>query len=169
MASDVLNEIHSMTDVTNGGLRGDVYEMAETAKCRIVIEEENLRSLVEPEVLKMLDALEIDYLGVSLDALLVVAPPDVAEDIIKVVSEAGVLMKKIGYVTEGPSDSKLLVNGELKDFVPAFRESAYTPVKKVADKPELNFEEMKLRVQAAADAAVEKKIRVIEHLKKNLS
>ncbi|MDD3977253.1 MAG: AIR synthase-related protein [Methanomicrobium sp.] len=169
LTSDVLNEIHSMTDVTNGGLRGDVYEMAETAKCRMVIEEENLRSLVEPEVLKMLDTLEIDYLGVSLDALLVVAPPDVAEDIIKVVSKAGVLMKRIGYVIEGPSDSKLLVNGELKDFVPAFRESAYTPVKKVADKPELNFEEMKLRVQAAADAAVEKKIRVIEHLKKNLS
>ncbi|MDD4126915.1 MAG: AIR synthase-related protein [Methanomicrobium sp.] len=166
LASDVLSEIHSMTDVTNGGLRGDVYEMAETARCRIVIEEENLRSLVEPEVLKMLDALEIDYLGVSLDALLVVAPPAAADKIIDVVAKAGVIMKKVGYVTAGPSDSKLLVNGELKDFVPAFRESAYTPVKKVADKSSCDFEEMKKKVKASADAAIEKKMRVIEHLKK---
>ncbi|MBO4523039.1 MAG: hypothetical protein J5703_07710 [Methanomicrobium sp.] len=164
--SPVLNKIHSMTDVTNGGLRGDVYEMAETAKCRIVVEEENLRSLVEPEVLKMLDELKIDYLGVSLDALLVTAPPEVADEIIAVVKSAGVVMKKMGYVVEGPSDSKIMRGGELCDFVPAFRESAYTPVKKVADKPAYDFEEMKAKVKASADAAIEKKLRVIEKLKK---
>ncbi|MBN2733541.1 MAG: hypothetical protein JXQ82_01620 [Methanomicrobiaceae archaeon] len=166
LASDVLCEIHSMTDVTNGGLRGDVYEMAETAKCRIVIEEENLRSLVEPEVLKMLDALDIDYLGVSLDALLVVAPPQAAEKIIDVVKSAGIVMKKVGYVVEGPSDSKIQINGELKEFVPSFRESAYTPVKKVVDKSRRDFDEMKRQVELSADAAVEKKMRVIEILKK---
>jgi hydrogenase expression/formation protein len=155
-----------MTDVTNGGLRGDVYEMAETAKCRIVIEEENLRSLVEPEVLRMLDALDIDYLGVSLDALLVVAPPDAAERIIDVVKSAGVVMKKVGYVVKGPSDSKIMIDGQLKDFVPSFRESAYTPVKKVVDKSRRDFDEMKKQVELSADAAVEKKIRVIEILKK---
>ena len=166
LASDVLCEIHSMTDVTNGGLRGDVYEMAETAGCRIVIEEENLRSLVEPEVLKMLDALEIDYLGVSLDALLVVAPPDAADKIIEVVQSSGVVMKPVGYVVEGPSDSKISIDGEIRDFVPSFRESAYTPVKKVVDKSRRDFEEMKTQVEASADAAVEKKMRVIEYLKK---
>ncbi len=47
LKSDVLTRIHTMTDVTNGGLRGgDAYEMAETAGCRIVIEEEELRSLL---------------------------------------------------------------------------------------------------------------------------
>ncbi len=166
LSSDVLSQIHSMTDVTNGGLRGDVYEMAETAGCRIVIEEENLRSLVEPEVLKMLDALEIDYLGVSLDALLIVAPPDAAQKIMDVVSSAGVAIKKVGYAVEGPSDSKLLAGGKLTDFVPAFRESAYTPVKKVADCEKRDFEEMKKKVSGAADAAVEKKMRVLKYLKK---
>ena len=87
-----------MTDVTNGGLRGDVYEMAETADCRIVIEEKNLRGLVQPDVLKMLDRLEIDYLGVSLDALLIVAPPESADEIIRVVKTACVRMERIGYV-----------------------------------------------------------------------
>ena len=167
LKSDVLNEIHSMTDVTNGGLRGDVYEMAETADVRIVIEEENLRSLIDPDVLKMLDDLKIDYLGVSLDALLVVAPPSAAEEIIRTVGEAGVRMKKIGYVESGPADSKLLSSGEMIDFLPRFRESAYTPVKKVVDKTPGNFEEMKEKVAGAADRAIEKKMRVIELLKKD--
>ncbi|WOF16318.1 hypothetical protein F1737_06110 [Methanoplanus sp. FWC-SCC4] len=166
LSSEILDKIHSMTDVTNGGLRGDVYEMAETAGCRIVIEEDNLRSLVEQEVLRMLDALEIDYLGVSLDALLVVAPPEYAERIIEVVASTGVTMKKVGYVTEGPSDSKLLVNGELQDFLPRFREAAYTPVKKIVDKSQRDFDEMKELVKNAADEAISKKQRVLETLKK---
>lgn len=163
--SDVLNDIHSMTDVTNGGLRGDVYEMAETAGVRIVIEEENLRSLIDPDVLRMLDDLEIDYLGVSLDALLIVAPPSAAERIIDTAAAAGVRMKNIGYVESGPADSKLISGGKMHDFLPGFRESAYTPVKKVVDKTPGDFEEMKLKVARAADRAIEKKMRVIELLK----
>jgi hydrogenase expression/formation protein len=38
MKSDIFYQIHAMTDVTNGGLRGDIYEMAETAGCRIIID-----------------------------------------------------------------------------------------------------------------------------------
>ena len=167
LKSDVLGEIHSMTDVTNGGLRGDVYEMAETAGCRIVIEEENLRSLIDPSVLEMLDDLEIDYLGVSLDALLVVAPPSAAERIIETVAEAGVRMKEIGYVESGPAESKLISSGKMHDFLPRFRESAYTPVKKVVDTSPGDFEDMKVKVSAAADRAIEKKMRVIELLNKN--
>ncbi|MBP2132233.1 hydrogenase expression/formation protein [Methanomicrobium sp. W14] len=165
ISSDIFGEVHSMTDVTNGGLRGDVYEMAETAGCRIVIEEENLRSLVEPDVLKMLDTLKIDYLGVSLDALLIVAPESAEQRIKDVIESAGVAVKRVGYATEGPSDSKILVNGELKDFTPKFRESAYTPVKKVADKTKCDFEEMKKKVEKSADEAVKKKERVLKVLR----
>src|SRR5512139_3512096 len=75
MKSHVFTGIHAMTDVTNGGLRGDVFEMTETAGCRIVIDEATVGSLVEPHVRSMLETLQIDYLGVSLDSLLVVAPP----------------------------------------------------------------------------------------------
>jgi hydrogenase expression/formation protein len=161
---EVLTSIHAMTDVTNGGLRGDVYEMAETADCRIVIREENLKSLVEPSVLSMLEALRIDYLGVSLDALLVVAPPAVADTIRDVVGSAGVSMAQIGYVEDGPAESVLVVDGEERDFLPRFRESAYTPVKKVVDTSAADFDAMKEKVAAAAEAARQKKERILRLL-----
>ena len=170
IASDVLNRVHTMTDVTNGGLRGDVYEMAETADCRIVVEEEHLRSLVEPEVLAMLDALEIDYLGVSLDALLVVAPPDVADEIIEIVRSVGIRMARIGFVEEGAAEPVLRTAEGDTDFIPRFREAAYTPVKKVVDTQMRDFDVMKEAVEAAADRALAKKERVLEYLQqKNIN
>lgn len=165
LASDALTGIHAMTDVTNGGLRGDAYEMAETAGCRIVIEEDEIRTLVRPKVLAMLDALEIDYLGVSIDALLVVAPPEVAPEIQRIVGSAGVAMKEIGYAEEGAAESVLVVDGEIQDFSPRFRESAYTPVKKVVDKDKRDFEEMKVGVERAAEAALAKKERMLARLR----
>ncbi|MDD3620864.1 MAG: AIR synthase-related protein [Methanofollis sp.] len=166
LRSSVLEHIHTMTDVTNGGLRGDVYEMAETADCKIVVDDENLRKLVQPRVLKMLDALQIDYLGVSLDALLVVVPPEHAEEVMAVVRSEGVPIAEIGYVEEGPADSVLLSEGEERDFQPRFRESAYTPVKKVVDKEPRDFDEMKEQVHRAADAAIAKKERILRQLQK---
>jgi len=165
LASSVLPGIHAMTDVTNGGLRGDAFEMAETAGCRIVVVEDELRTLVQPKVLKMLDALEIDYLGVSLDALLVVAPPELAPEIRRVVESAGVAMKEVGYVEEGEPESVLSVDGEIRDFTPRFRESAYTPVKKVVDEDKRDFEEMKAGVERAAEAALAKKERILSRLR----
>jgi len=165
LQSDVLPRIHAMTDVTNGGLRGDVYEMTGTAGCRITVVEDELRTLVQPDVLAMLDRLEIDYLGVSLDALLVVVPEEDAGAVCEVVHSAGVEIRRIGYVTEGPPAAVLVKDGVERDFSPAFRESAYTPVKKVVDTRKGDEEEMRRRVTAAADAAIAKKNRVKERLR----
>lgn len=165
MKSPVFPQIHAMTDVTNGGLRGDAFEMAETANCRILIDEPAIGSLVEPHVMAMLEKLEIDYLGVSLDALLVVAPREAADGIIRSVRSAGVVMKEIGRVEAGKPESVLVVDGEEKDFSPRFRESAYTPVKKVADTEVRDFEEMKAGVLRASEAAIRKKERVLARLK----
>lgn len=165
MKSSVFTGIHAMTDVTNGGLRGDVFEMAETANCRIVIDDASINSLVEPHVREMLEKLQIDYLGVSLDSLLVVAPGHIADEICRVVGEAGVAMHKVGYVEEGKPESVLLVDGKEHDFTPRFRESAYTPVKKVVDTDARNFEEMKENVLKASEAAIRKKERVLAKLR----
>ena len=165
MKSRVFTKVHAMTDVTNGGLRGDVYEMAETANCRIVIDDDSISSLVEPNVREMLAKLQIDYLGVSLDSLLVVAPGDVADTICRVVDKAGVAMHKVGYVEEGRPESVLLVDGKERDFSPRFRESAYTPVKKVVDTDARNFDEMKEHVLKASEAAIRKKERVLAKLR----
>ena len=102
-----------MTDVTNGGLRGDAFEMAETANCRIVIDESDIGSLVQPQVKEMLEALKIDYLGVSLDSLLVVAPFDVADEICRVIRLAGVTMKQAGHVEAGKPEAVLRIDGKI--------------------------------------------------------
>ncbi|MGA2912038.1 MAG: AIR synthase-related protein [Methanoregula sp.] len=164
MKSDVFHKIHAMTDVTNGGLRGDAFEMAETAGCRIIIDENTTGSLVEPHVRNMLETLHIDYLGVSLDALLIAAPPGVSEEICRVVKSSGVTMNEIGYVEKGKPESVLMVNGKECDFSPRFRESAYTPVKKIVDTDTRDFEEMKEGVMHAAGAAIQKKQRVLKNL-----
>jgi len=163
--SSVFTGVHAMTDVTNGGLRGDVFEMAETANCRIVIDEASISSLVEPHVRQMLEKLQIDYLGVSLDSLLVVVPERLVSEICNVVDEAGVAMHKVGYAEEGKPQSVLMVDGREHDFSPRFRESAYTPVKKVVDSDIRNFEEMKEGVLKASEVAIQKKERVLLKLR----
>jgi len=165
MKSDVFTQIHAMTDVTNGGLRGDAFEIAETANCRIVIDPEATGRYVEPHVRDMLENLKIDYLGVSLDSLLVVAPEDVADEICRVVKTAGVSMGRIGYVESGKPESVLMVDGKEREFAPRFREAAYTPVKKVVDTEMRDFDEMKTEVLRAADAAIAKKERVLKNLR----
>jgi len=164
MKSPVFTGIHAMTDVTNGGLRGDIYEMAETAKCRIVIDDAKITSLVEPHVRAMLEKLQIDYLGVSLDALLIVAPREAAEGICRVVRSAGVGIEEIGRVEKGKPEAVLVSDGKELDFTPRFRESAYTPVKKVVDTEMRDFEEMKEGVLRASEAAMKKKERVLARL-----
>ena len=164
--SPVFDKIHAMTDVTNGGLRGDIFEMTETAQCRMVVREEDARALVNPRVQKMLDALEIDFLGVSLDALLIVAPKADAQEIIRTIQATGVGCREIGYVEKGKPESVLVSDGKETDFQPRFRESAYTPVKKVVDTDVPAFEEMQKGVLKASEAAIAKKKRVLAKLKK---
>ena len=158
--------IHAMTDVTNGGIRGDAKEISYTAGVKLIFEEEKMRQLVNPRVLQMLDSLEIDYLGVSIDALLIIAPPEEASKIAKVIREANVAVDEIGRVEAGVG-ALLQMNGKIADFSPRFREAAYTPIKKVVGQDaERDVAEMTQRVDEAAKNAVEKKRRFIEKIKR---
>lgn len=165
LASTAIGEVHAMTDVTNGGLRGDAHELAQTAGCRVVIEEEHVRDIADRRVQEMLDALLIDYLGVSLDSLLIVAPCHAVPAIRKVIREAGVRIEEVGRIEQGTPGAYLVTGGKEQDFSPRFRESAYTPVKKVVDRKPDDLEGMKRAVAYAADMAVAKKHRVIRRLK----
>lgn len=166
LEAGLIEKIHAMTDVTNGGVRGDAKEIARTAHVKLVFEEEKLRALVNKKVLSMLDSLEIDYLGVSLDALLIIAPPEHVDDILECVRKKGVAVDIVGKVVVGEG-AELLVNGEVHDFTPRFRESAYTPIKKlVGEKTPRNFDEMKRAVDVAAAQAIEKKKHIIKRLKR---
>jgi len=161
--SDV--EIHAMTDVTNGGIRGDAKEISQTAGVKLIFEEEKMRGLVNPQVLDMLETLEIDYLGVSIDALLIIAPQSSAQEIIRVIRDQGVMIEQIGEVAEG-SGVELRTAKGITDFEPRFRESAYTPIKKVVDKePIRNFDEMKEQVNLAAERAIIKKKHFVDKIR----
>lgn len=161
----LVKKIHAMTDVTNGGIRGDAREISRTAGVKLVFEEEKIRGLVNEKVLNMLDKLEIDYLGVSLDSLLIIAPESAVLEILEVVRDKNISIEIVGRVEKGEG-TKLIVKGELQDFTPRFRESAYTPIKKlVGEETPRNFEDMKKKVDRAALEAIGKKKKVIERLK----
>jgi hydrogenase expression/formation protein len=165
LASPVIGAVHSMTDVTNGGLRGDAHEMARTAGCRIFIDQEKVRGLVQPDVGRMLEELEIDFLGVSIDALLLTLPPEGVDEVMNAIRSTGVRTEEVGWVEAGTPEAVLMIEGKEHDFSPRFRESAYTPVKKVADRKPKDPGAMRSAVEQAANEAVAKKERVIRRLK----
>ncbi|MGA9099896.1 MAG: AIR synthase-related protein [Methanotrichaceae archaeon] len=159
--------IHAMTDVTNGGIRGDAKEIAYTAGVKLVFEEDKMRGLVNPHVLKMLEGLEIDYLGVSIDALLIIAPEEESRNIARTIEDAGVLIDVVGRVEKG-SDAELHIGNKVTDFSPRFRESAYTPIKKVVGQDALrDVSLMRQQVDLAAQRAVAKKRKFVEMIKNN--
>lgn len=165
LQSGLHKKVHSMTDVTNGGIRGDAKEISKTARIKLVFEEEKLRALVNPKVLSMLESLKIDYLGVSLDALLIIVPPAYADEILDTVRAADIKIDVIGHVEEG-NGAEIFLNGECQDFTPRFRESAYTPVKKVhGEGNPRGFEEMRAAIDKAALEAIEKKQKVLEKIR----
>lgn len=166
-ANGLVEKVHSMSDVTNGGIRGDAEEISKVSGKSLVFEYEKLRKCVNPRVLEMLEELEIDFMGVSIDSLMVVCDEDVAKDVIKAVEGAGVRIEKVGWVEDasGKPGAFLVENGEKKEIKPRFRESAYTPLKKVVGEEEPpDFEEMRQRVDEAVRRAVEKKKKVLEQL-----
>lgn len=164
--SGLLPHIHAMTDVTNGGIRGDAKEISKTAGVKLIFDEERMRALVDPVVLEMLESLKIDYLGVSLDALLIIAPHEYARDIMRVVKESDVAIDIVGRVENG-AGAEIKIEGEIRDFTSRFRESAYTPVKKMVGEEEpRDFLEMKHAIDIAAENAIRKKHRVVEMIKR---
>jgi hydrogenase expression/formation protein len=166
LEKDLDKKVHAMTDVTNGGVRGDAKEISRTAGVKLVFEEENMRGLVNPRVLDMLESLNIDYLGVSLDSLLLIVPPEHEQEILETVQNAGVDIATVGYVEKGQG-AELVIDGQRRDFTPRFRESAYTPIKKmVGDTTPDDFEAMSKAVDRAAEEAISKKRRIVEMLGK---
>ncbi len=165
----LVKKIHSMSDVTNGGIRGDAEEIAKVSGKSLVFDYEKCRSIVNPKVLKMLDELEIDFMGVSIDSLMVVCPEDVAEDVKSVVRKAGIKIEEVGWVEDGKG-AYIIEDGTKKPLKPRFRESAYTPIKKVVgEETPKDFEEMRRKVDEAVLKAIEKKKAVINKIKEKIS
>lgn len=166
--SDVLKEIHAMSDVTNGGIRGDAEEISKVSGTALYFDIEKIRSLINRKVLEMLDELEIDFMGVSIDSLMVICPESVADEVTEIIRKTGVKAEVVGWVEEGQGAFSI-ADGKKEPLKPRFRESAYTPIKKLVgeDYPE-DFEEMKARVDEAFEKALEKKRKVVESLRRKI-
>ncbi|MHA1785750.1 MAG: AIR synthase-related protein [Candidatus Helarchaeota archaeon] len=132
MSENIINEIHAMCDVTNGGMRGDLHEIAyEADNAGMEINEEKIQEVINSKVLALLKERNIDYLGVSLDSLLIFTPPDATDKILHACSEVNVKITKIGEVKEKNYGIKLISKGGDVKLIPKFRESAYTKIKKI--------------------------------------
>lgn len=166
--ADLIKDIHAMTDVTNGGLRGDAHEISNTTGVGLEFYEEEIRKMVAPNVLDMLEKLDIDPLGVSTDSLMLIVPPEIVDDVKNAVSKAGVDISEIGIVNTSGDPILIKEDGSSDKLVPLFREAAYTKIKKLVGEttPE-DFEIMKEKVQKASDNAIRKKEKVINHIRGN--
>ncbi len=157
----LVDRIHVMTDVTNGGIRGDAQEIAKVSAVKLVFHEERIRAMVNPAVIEMLERYGIDYLGVSLDSLLVICPEGLVKDIKQVINAHDIRIDEIGVVEAGEG-AELVVDGKRADFRPKFRESAYTPVKQAVGEyiRGEEFETMRRKVDIAVEKAKRKRERM---------
>ncbi|MHA1476907.1 MAG: AIR synthase-related protein [Promethearchaeota archaeon] len=167
LKKDYLKDIRAMCDVTNGGLRGDLYEINYEAKSGVTIYEQHVRELVNPVVLELLEKVGVDYLGVSLDALLIYCSDGISEQIISDLASINIKCAEIGYV-DNSNQVNMIYEGEVKkSILPKFRESAYTKIKQEIgeETPEMKLE-MERKIEKAATEALKKRQKIIDYIKK---
>lgn len=125
-----LNKIHSMFDVTNGGLRGDLNEISRTAGIGFKIDLREIMETIDRDVLSMLRELDIDPLGVSLDSIVIIGERETLEDIRNMLRKKGVESNIIGEVIDKPGVIYRDERGVEKPLETLYRESPYTKIKK---------------------------------------
>ncbi len=152
-----------MSDVTNGGLRGDANEICHSAGVGMEFWEDRIKRVVNHKILDMLSSLGIDYLGVSLDSLLVFCPKRESGEIMESLRRNKVIVEEVGRVVRG---NKAVLDG--RPFAPRFRESAYTRIKQiVGEKKPVDEERFQRGAVKAAREAKKKMEEVIEYVKKS--
>ncbi|MBY9007441.1 MAG: hypothetical protein KGD63_11855 [Candidatus Lokiarchaeota archaeon] len=158
--------IHAMCDVTNGGLRGDLYEINYEADCGVTIFEKQVKNLVNPIILELLERLGVDYLGVSLDSLLIYCSPDDSKGITQLLRKNNIKCNEIGYVDDSKTVSIIFEGEDSKEFLPKFRESAYTKIKQeIGEETPVHIEKMEEKINHAAEQALEKRKKIITYIK----
>lgn len=158
--------IHTMSDVTNGGIRGDATEISQTSGKKLVFYEDVLYRSVNPRVLEMLENLEIDPLGVSTDSLMLILPEDEVQRVVKTLSRV-TRVYEVGRIEAGRG-AYIVGDGKKEtELKPLFRESPYTRVKKVVgDRKPRNIMRMKSLIEDSWVKSMEKKREVISLIRR---
>ena len=142
LTSSVVSEISCLADVTNGGIRADLYEIGEQAGCGAEVQRDAIESMINPRVRDLLEDTGVDPLGVSLDSLLIFCRPGAEGEILEELAKVRVKASIIGRVKQGRAVEIVGKDGR-SELLPRFRESAYTPLKKVVESagtPPTDFE-----------------------------
>jgi len=166
LQKEYIKDIRAMCDVTNGGLRGDLYEINYEAKSGVTIYEQRVRKLVNPNVLKLLEKVGVDYLGVSLDALLIYCSESISEQIISDLATQNIKCAEIGYVDSSNQVNMIFEGEEKKSILPQFRESAYTKIKQEIgeETPEMVLD-MEKKIEKAVSEAMKKRQKIIDYIR----
>ena len=164
VAQDLGEYVHAMTDVTNGGIRADAVEISHSTGLSVVLNVEEFRKLIDPVVSRMLDELNIDPLGLSIDSILMAT--DKPDELVRELGKFGIRSGVVGYLDEWRGAPLVDVYGRPIEF--PFRESAYTPVKKIiGNETPFTREELEDRVREAYRNAMTKLETVLKTLKVN--
>ncbi len=118
-------------------------------------------------MLELLEKVGVDYLGVSLDALLIYCSDTISEQIISDLASKNIKCSEIGYVDNSNQVNMIYEGEEKKSILPKFRESAYTKIKQEIgeETPELKLE-MEIKIEKAATEALKKRQKIIDHIRK---
>lgn len=111
--------VHSMHDITEGGLADGLHELSMAAGVEIEVDRGRIPIYEESRVL--CDAFGLNPLGViASGALLITAPPSEAEKILESAHRHGVSMTRIGRVEAAGSPSVTMVTSKGYEPVPYF-------------------------------------------------
>jgi hydrogenase expression/formation protein HypE len=99
--------VHAMHDPTEGGILNGIHEMADAAGLGVRVFQEKIT--VEPETAKICRYYEIDPLQlISSGALLIVAEPEAADEILNVLSQEHIYADVIGEFNPNPNKRILM-------------------------------------------------------------
>ncbi len=164
-----IGDIHAMTDITNGGLIGDCNEINKTTGLGIHLIYDRIKNLIDPAVYEMLDKLDIDALGVSIDSLMIIVDQKAKDSIMNLLNENNIRCDIIGKITDS-GKTILEYPDRCENLTPKFREAAYTPIKKVVDDIyEENYEKNTKIIDEATRSAIDKKNEVVKRIKEKQS
>jgi hydrogenase expression/formation protein HypE len=111
--------IHSMHDITEGGLANGLYELSMAAGVKIVVEKDHIPVYAESQIL--CEAFDLNPLGViGSGALLITASPPRAERILETVQEQGITMTRIGHIDTATPPLVTMVTPNGYEPVPYF-------------------------------------------------
>lgn len=160
--------IHAMTDITNGGINGDVNEINKTTHLGIKLYEEKILNLIDTDVLNMLQVLDIDPMGVSIDSIMIIADKNYADDILDLLRSNHIRAGIIGEVTDSGKSFVENSDGNISVLTPKFREAAYTPIKKIIDEiSDVDFDECRCILDEKTCESIAKKDKIVEKIRRH--